>query len=296
MTTLFNRKVEVLLAVPLSEDLSTVSAQAILIQDLRVSFKVTKSLVKDPNTCELKIYNLAQSTRNSLPGTGAKVILRGGYAGSIEQLYIGDAKQIDHKQDGVEWVTKILCGDGYRASEHARVSTSFGPGTSFGAILKTLGRAAKIDIGNLDKVAAGLPQSAQYTQGYTAHGLALTELDKVLKAAGLEWSIQDGALQILAPGEATTEELIVLDASSGLVGSPEMSSPEKKTPGKKSSKPPAKPVLQAKSLLQGGFRCGRKVQVNSREHNGVFRTAKVEHTGDTKGGDWYSALELEVSS
>lgn len=294
MSVLFRRQVEVLLAVPLSEDLTHISAQTTLIKDLRVSFKVVKSLVKDPNTCEIKVYNLAESTRKALPGTGAKIILWAGYQGSIEQLYIGDAKTIDSVQDGTEWVTTVRCGDGERAIQSARISTSFGPGTPFGAVLTEIGRAAKVDIGNLGKVVSRLPSSAQYVHGYTAHGLALSELDKVLKAAGFEWSIQDGALQVLAPGETTTEEVIVLSSETGLVGSPEMATGEKKASGKKSEKPPAKPVLKAKGLLQGGFRPGRRVQVNSRQYNGVFRCQKVEQEGDTASGPWYSALELEA--
>lgn len=289
--TLFRRKVQVLIAVPVAENFSSVSAQVTNIENLRVSFRVNKSLVKDPNSAEIKIYNLSSTTRAALPGTGAKVILRAGYATTMQQIFIGDARAITSKKEQTEFVTAIECGDGQRAVQHARVSASFGPNAAISDVINTIGRVTKMDLGNLAAAANTLPPSQQYVHGYAAHGNALKELDKVLKVAGLEWSIQDGALQLLTPGEATTEEVIELSSESGLIGSPEMATGEKKE-GK--GTPAARPILHAKSLLQGGFRPGRRVQVKSRTHQGLFRCVKVDHVGDTAGGDWFSDLELDL--
>lgn len=289
--TLFRRRAKVVLATALSSDFSTVSATVTEIEQLRVSFKVSKALTKDPNTCEVKIYNLSASSRANLPGTGAKLLLRAGYQSTEEQIFIGDARTIESKREGADWITTIKCGDGERAVQFARVSASFGPGVPVADALRTIGKAAKIDTGNLEKVAAGIPTSKQYTQGYAAHGNALHELEKALKFAGYELSIQDGALLVLKPGETTTEEVIELSESSGLIGSPAVAGGEKKE-GK--NKPASKPVLKAKSLLQGQLRCGRKVSLKSRAYNGLYRIVKVEHSGDTHGGDWYSNLEMEA--
>lgn len=291
MSALFRRQVRVLLAVPLSSNLSQVSAQVTEIKDLRVVFKVQKALVKDPNTCELKIYNLSGSTRSQLPGTGAKVVVQAGYEGTLAQIFIGDARTIEHTREGADWVTTIRCGDGERALQFARVNTSFGVGAQVSDVITTIGKATKLDVGNLASVAASVPPSDQYTQGYVAHGSAVKELEKALAKAGYELSIQDGAILALAPGESTTEEVIELSPETGLVGSPEMASGEKKE-GK--NKAPSRPVLKAKSLLQAGFGCGRKVKVISRNHSGLFRVVKLEHSGDTFGGDFYSSLELEA--
>lgn len=291
MTTLFQRKVRVLLATPHATSFSKVSAEVREITELRVSFKVSKALTKDPNTCEIKIYNLAESTRKALPGTGAKVVLHAGYEGALEQLFIGDARTIESKREGTEWVTTVKCGDGERAVKFARFSGSFAANTQVAEVIKTIGKATKLDTGNIEKIASGLPPSLQYTQGKTSHGPALKELEKALKFAGYDLSIQDGALLALQPGEATTEEVIELSAESGLLGSPEFAAGEKKE-GK--NKAAAKPVLKAKSLLQGQFRCGRRVLMKSRQYSGLLRLVKLDHVGDTAGGEWASNLELEV--
>lgn len=292
MSVLFQRKVKAVMAVPISTNLSTVSAQVTEITDLRMTFKVQKALTKDPNTCELKIYNLSSHTRATLPGTGAKVIIEAGYQGSLAQIFIGDARLIEHTKEGSEWVTTLRCGDGERAKQWSRVATSFGVGTQVAEVIRTIGKATKLDTGNLANVAAGIPPSEQYTQGYVAYGNAVKELEKALALAGYELSIQDGVILALRPGESTTEEVIELSPETGLIGSPEMAAGEKKE-GK--NKAAAKPVLKAKSLLQAGFRCGRRVLVKSREHNGLFRVVKLEHSGDTAGGDFYTSLEMEAS-
>jgi hypothetical protein len=289
---LFRRRVKVALAQALSSDFSTVSALVTEIEDLRVSFKFTKALTKDPNTCEIKIYNLSAETRANLPGTGTKVLLRGGYESTEELLFVGDARVIESKREGADWVTTFRCGDGERAVQFARVSTSFASGTKISDAIRTIGKATKMDTGNLESLASGLSPSLQYTQGLAVHGSAIKELEKALKVAGYELSIQEGALLALKPGESTTEEVIELSEDSGLIGSPEVAGGEKKA-GK--NKAASKPVLKAKSLLHGQLRCGRRVSLKSRQYNGLYRIVKVDGSGDTFGGDWYSDLELEAA-
>lgn len=288
--TLFRRRVKVALATAFSSDFSTVSALVTEIDQLRVSFRVSKALTKDPNTCEVKIWNLSADTRAKLPDTGAKLLLRAGYETTEEQLFIGDARTIESKPDGADWVTTIRCGDGERAINYARAVGSFAENTQVADVVRALGKAAKIDNGNLEKAISGIPSSLRYTQGYAVQGPALKELDRALKLAGLEWSIQDNALLILKDGETTTEEVIELSEDSGLIGIPEVAAGEKKS----KKKAAGKPVIKAKSLLQGGLRCGRKVQLRSVNYNGLYRIVKVDHAGDTNGGQWDSSLEMEV--
>jgi hypothetical protein len=282
-STLFDRRVKLVIAAPISNDFLTVSAQVTTIDALRVAFKITKTLSKDPNSAEIKVYNLSQATRSALPGKGAKILLHAGYAQTIEQIFLGDARLIQHKREGSDWITTIECGDGERAAKFARISESFAGGVPAKAVVDKIVKATGLEVGNLGTVSAGM--TGQYTQGYTAHGGALKELEKAIQSAGYELSVQDGELQALKEGETTTETVVVLDKDSGLVGSPEMGS---------SSKKGAKPFLSVKSLLQPILKPGRKVRVKSAQFAGDFKAVKVEHEGDTNGGNWYTMLELQA--
>lgn len=267
------------------------------VSDLRMSFKVKKTLKKDPNTCELNITNLSAQTRAKMGTKGAKIILQAGYAGfdgsngTVGQIFSGDARTIDQVREGPDWVTKIQCGDGERAYQFVQVSESFKPGTKVSVVLSTIiqlmAKEMKIDPGDsLKRVSKIQGNLDMFIHGYAAVGKASRELDKVLSAVGLSYSIQDGKLQILGDADPTLEPAVFLSPDSGLIGSPAYCTPKKE--GKK-----AKAVLKLKSLLQPTLKPGRTVVIESEGRKGQFRIEQLMHTGDTAGGDWFTELEVQ---
>lgn len=283
---LFDRRVVVAVAFPLATDYVSVSGQVVEIVGLRTQFKVHKSLVKDPNTAEVTINNLAETTRSRMQAQAAKVVIRAGYRDTVGQIFIGDAHNIEHIRNGADWLTKIHAGDGARGLTQGRVSQSFAPGTPVTDVVATIGRVAGFDISSVTKTGKLKElEGRQFAQGYVAHGSVGKELDKILRGAGFEWSIQDGKLQVLRRGEANTERVIELTPASGLIGSPEYVTSEK-------SKKPA--VLKFKALLSPEIIPGRRLAFESARHKGVHRVTKVEHTGDTHGDDWFTEGECEV--
>lgn len=269
MTTLFHREAEVIV--------DTIRATG-----LRFQFKAEKSLKKEPNTLDLSITNLSTSTRAGMRTKNAPVILMAGYRDRVEQLFSGDARSIDHVKNGADWVTRVKCGDGEKQYRYARAAESFAPGTAVADVARQLARRLGVDdSGAADALA---PLSGRVFQhGYAAWGRASDELDKVLDAHGLTWSIQDGRLQVLADGAAAKGRAVVLSSDTGLVGSPEHGTPQKK--GK-----PA--ILKARSLLQPSIKPGSVVELRAKNINGQFRCVKVTHTGDTHGNEWFSDLEM----
>jgi hypothetical protein len=252
---------------------------------LRTQFKVEKGDGKEPNKCEVNVTNLAESTRSQMAKKHAKLVLQAGYDTTIATIFSGDTRSIDHVKSGADWVTKAQAGDGERAYLFARANESFRAGTRVGDVILHLTRALGINPGNALEKASRLPSALQvYRNGYVVNGKASAELDKVLHAAGLRWSIQDGALQILGDGESNKQQVIFLSPDSGLIDSPAHSAPDKKKPG-------ASTRLKVKAFLQPTLRPGGRVAIDSRGTKGQFRIHKVTHTGDTSGGDWYTELE-----
>lgn len=279
MAALFRRRVSLIVAQPLADDYKNLSAQVVEIDGLRVQFKVEKSLRgKDPNSAEITVWNLSPTSRALLETRAAKVVLRAGYEDSVEQLFVGDVVFGESKHEGPDWQTKILAGDGARARKFARVSRSFRAGAPFASVAKGIALALGVGVGNLPDVLATV--STQYVQGYAAHGPAARELDRVLKSAGYEWSIQDGQLQVLKAG-TELRTTVVLDAEHGLVGSPEVGAGEEK----------GGPVLTATSLLQGSLVPGVRLDLRGETVRGLFRVTKVSHDGDTHGAEWYTKVE-----
>lgn len=269
----------------LANRVCNVVVDTVRVEGLRVQFKVDKSTGKEPNTCEVRIYNLAENTRASMQKKHAPVILTAGYAGNAAVIFSGDARTVDHVKQGAEWVTIAKCGDGERAYQYSRINRSFKPGTRIADVALACADALGLNAGNLlDELNRGGFRGGltEFSHGYVAYGKASAELDKVLRTAGLTYSVQNGELQVLRGAAPAPGRAVLLTPDSGLIGSPEHGTPEKK--GKPS-------VLKARSLMQPQIVCGGRVEIRSGAIKGQFAVKKLSHAGDTHGTDWYTDLE-----
>lgn len=255
------------------------------VEGLRMAFKVAKSTKREPNTCELRIWNLAEQTRAKLQGKGVPVILSAGYKDNAAVLFQGDSRTIDHIRENADWITRVRCGDGERAYQWAHFSDSFAPGSSIADVIRGAAKALGVNTGNLDdELNKGNFRGAltSFAHGYTAHGKAALELDRLLRTCGFSWSIQDGALQLLRGDAPAPGQAVLLTPDTGLIGSPEHNAPDKK------SKPPR---VKFRSLLQPQIRCGGTVELRAAAVKGQFRVESIEHTGDTASTEWYTSGE-----
>jgi hypothetical protein len=259
------------------------------ITGLRVQLKVKKSLKKEPNTCELSVFNLSPATRANMQKRGARVIVEAGYTDTLSQIFSGDARVIDHIHDGANWITKVQCGDGERAYQFSRITESFRPGTKVADVIQGVIQATGLDGTKAIQTVKALV-SEQFIKGYAANGKASAELDRLLRGRGLEWSIQDGQIQVLQKGATTQETAVLVSPDSGLVGSPEHGTP---SPDEKKDKAN---TLKVKSLMNPQIRPGRIIAIQANGIRGQFRVLTVEHSGDTHGGEWYSVVECTPES
>ena len=282
---LFDRRVRLVIAPPMLGSLKFVKTQqAFTVEDLKVKFKLAKSLRKEPNTGQIEVWGLDASHRGMLQGKGARCWLEAGYKSGTFQLFGGDIRFPGHRHDGPEWIAKLELGDGERAYKHGRCNVAFKGGTSKYDVLKELARQSGWDLGNVTDFAASLGIE-QYTNGYSASGSVVGAIDELLNGQGLSWSIQGGKIQILplAGFVGTATQVVQLDADHGLIGSPEYGA---------SQKPGTVPSLKVKSLIQPGLDPGKLINLVSEDHKGVFIIQKVDIDGDSEGGDWYCACEV----
>lgn len=283
MAQLFRRKARLLIAVPVGTSLTQFSADVYEVEDLRLRFRVVKTLRKEPNTAEVTVTNLSQRSRAELQEKAFRITLQAGYADTLSTIFIGDARDVDSRLAGADWETKIQAGDGERGYRHGRVSESFKGGTSVAAVVRKFAAEMGVDASTASGFLSELT-GRQFVTGYAAHGRASKELDRLLRTYGYGWAVQDGKLHVFKPDDSGFESAVELTPDTGLVDSPEMSSPEKKG---------GKPTLRVKSLLQPSLLPGARVVVRSTQHDGTFKIKKVTHTGDTAGGEFYSELETE---
>lgn len=238
---------------------------------LRLRFKIIKTSDSKPNKSNVQVYNLTKETRTLAEKKGQVFILSAGYETTEEVLFSGDVARIITELDGPDYVTTFEAGDGEKAFQTARLEKSFQEGVDikdvFNDLITSLGKTIK-DISSV--------KSSKIVNGISLSGLSRTHMDELTNRYGLEWSIQDGGVQILESKKATKESAIFLSVDSGLIGVP-----KKKEDGS----------IDLVSLLQPQIRPGRIISLESKFITGQFVCRKVTHTGDTHGQDWYSQIE-----
>jgi hypothetical protein len=270
------------------------------ITELRIQFEIEKTAKKNPNKSSIKIYNLTRATREMLEKPDTRCVLYAGYKNGDGALLLfqGAVTFAWSKYDLPDIVTEFELGDGAPEIRDTTISVGYDKGIKSTQVLN--------DVAKKMGTPLTLPSDAPtrvWANGLSHHGSARSLLDKVTKGTGLEWSIQNGNLQVIKSGMVTTRQGIVLSADSGLIGSPERErkskdgtaevtdTSTKKVDVKKAQK--HYDGWSVKTLLLPQLNPGDRVKLEARDVNGIFRIQELKHRGDSDAsGDWQTEMKL----
>ena len=263
--------------------------QGILVTDLRMTFQIERTLEKFPNNAQIEIYNLGRENRSRIEEKRTAILINAGYGDTLKNLFAGDIAQIVTKRSGPDIVTSIEAGDGEVSYNNTKLDISFKPGTTMGQVFD----AIRSSFGLSEGTVKGLNESDQFQQGLTLSGSVRDHMNYIARRQNLEWSIQNNQLQILPVDTATDEEVVLLNASTGLVGTPFKTKVVNQSILKKKDGQITDSGIACVSLLNAEIKPGRRIKIESEFITGVFRVHKVKHNGDTHGQQWYSEIEAK---
>lgn len=124
---------------------------------LSIEFDIYRNLFSSINICMIRIYNLAESTRNKLRfsisnvGTFRSIELAAGYessGNSLTSIFSGNITQAYSARQRVDYLTQIDCRAGGFALANSTISRTYGAGTSKKDIVRDI-------ISSLPKIAPG---------------------------------------------------------------------------------------------------------------------------------------------
>lgn len=258
----------------LDDEMTSRSTELVEITDLRLAFSIEKTLGSEPNDCSITVYNLNEASRAALERRPLHVELLVGYEGEdLRRIFDGDLRWSESVPEGVRWVSSLQLGDGERVYRHARVSRSFRARTP---LIDAVSEVARSMGFRPPRNLAAYPQMAiQFAAGVALSGKARHEFARLLKPYDIDWSIQDGALQILGRDDVRPDPDVIVSEETGLLGSPAFGAPPPK--GKK-------PTLTFRSQLRAELVPGRVAQVRSRALQGGanrFKVVRAVLDGDT---------------
>lgn len=272
------------------------------ITNLRIAFTVTKTTRKNPNTSRVQVWNLAKSTRERLEKPGTKCELFAGYAEHLgpQLMFKGDVTYAWSKFDGPDVITEFDLGDGVAPYRDTMVSLGYDRNVDSKIILNDISKQMGVPLYLPDEAPTRVWQN-----GISFHGPARSALDRVTRGAGLEWSLQNGLLQVIRSGGATTRGAIVIAADSGMIRSPERQRKGAEEPVNVATTGSATRRRQrvntyasewdgwrVESLLMPTLSPGDRIKLEGREVQGVMRIRELKHEGDTHGPEWSTEMKV----
>jgi len=283
----FHRNASLTLARPRgtgADSYFTQDANAVVITELRMVGRIEKHLHAEPNTCTIDIYNLADATRAAIERKPLHIRFEAGYDGEFKRIFTGDLRRGWTTTEGPDRVTHLEIADGDRAYNHARVGRSFRAGVDKRTAVKEIARSMGLKVPTSIEEARELAD--QFASGLTLQGPSQRELTRVLRSAGMSWSVQNGSLQILRNTDVRADQAIVISEDTGMIGSPDYGPPKK---------PGATAMLTAVVLLKPELTPGGRVLVDSRDiKRGLFRVERLIHVLDTDPrGPWQTEIEAK---
>lgn len=261
-------------------------------EELNVRFKITKTGDASANEAEIEIYNLSLESRNFLSKGDQAIILEAGYKDNFGRIFAGYttftkstkgfSRKDDqirsgferHKKSDADWVTKITAHDGLKALKHyVSLSLSDEKLTELGVLKKVINKlneSVKVTAGTLKGV-----KETKINHGRVVSGIFRDILNRICTNQKLDWSITDGVLNIYPKGDVASGQIILVDATSGLIGSPE----------------PTEKGYKFSLLMRHEINPGTLVELDSKLIKGQFTVTNVEHVGELDGTSWNTTVE-----
>lgn len=277
----FDRQIEVFIGNELVSNFIT---------DLRVNFDITKTNSAVSNHGTVSIYNLSDKTRGNVVPLNTNISISAGYKSlnGPQQIFQGQVLRVNTVYQFPDVITKIDAGDGITASAQSRQAISFASQVSAIEVLNACANALNIPIQEIPK-----DVDDQYQQGFAHTGSVKKALDTVTKRLNLQWSVQDGKLQIIKQDGVSEQPPAQVQNVTGLLES--IQSVGDMTNLLIAQAQEFSPRYMFKCLINPQLIPGGSVQLNQGGINGVFKIIQVQHQGDNFDGDFVSICQVSTT-
>lgn len=233
---------------------------------LAVDFDVKHTNGKEPSVGNFAIYNLAEETRKRIASDAIGVRFYGGYEGREKLLYSGSIERVINKRQGVDYITEMRCGDGFREFTNSVTTRTYASGVDKQTIINDIAGDMGLSVKAGKDAVKGV-----LTGSKTLDGLSKDVLTEMVP----EWSIVDGEINIPAPGQPISNVATVIKSDTGLLESPAIT--EKGV----NMKAQIDPDIRPRSLLK----------VESASIEGLYIVQAIQFVGNNYGGAFDMNIE-----
>jgi len=281
---------------------------SINLSQFRIRFNTVQCDRDSPNNTIIRIYNLAPATVKQIKGAYQNVILNAGYQnGAHGTVFFGSIKQFrEGRENATDTYLDLLCADGDLAFNQGFVSQSFPSGTSAATQYETI-------TSNMPGVSTGytLNLSADgiyrpIIRGKVVFGLGADALGVIAASVGASWSIQNGKVIMVRDADYIPGTAIQINTQTGLIGVPEQTDEGIKLRVLLNTNARVRTLIQLDNTLINQIGSAdpnalAMLYYNKRgtdalmpvaptNQDGIYCVMLAEHSGDTRGNEWYTDL------
>jgi len=278
--------------------------EGISVSNLDISFVIDSgNSNSEQHSYRVDIFNLNKETTASMISEkkkpGAVFILSVGYQEDklLTTIASSTVSTIEAIKKETELVTRIFGTGGYEPFKQSTTFRNFPENTtglqvlnSITTDLRAAGLEARVD---LDPQIQNQLNNIIYANGYRTCALSKDSLTELLVSNGLYYKVESGKMSVhrIASTTTNTETFIEINENSGLIDSPQLSTPHPEARSR--DKLPADSI-NFKVLLDPRLKVDGFVKVESEFVNGFYRLARVVHRGQTRGSEWITQCDAEV--
>lgn len=259
-----------------------------LVTDLRVNFDILKTNTNISNRSTISIYNLNESNRASIHELNTQIIVSAGYANATgpKIIFMGDVLRVNHANQFPDIITKIESGDGILELRQARAPISFATEIDAFSVLQQAAKLLGLPIQEMPTAVSG-----SYKNGFQHTGSVKLAIDTICKRFNLDWSIQNGKLQVISKSGVSQQAPIIIDSSNGLLEKIEKVGDIQEYLIADISH--ESPTYKFKCLLNADITPGCSVTINDGIISGTYKVRSVQHQGDNFEGDFISICQVQ---
>ena len=262
---------------------------------LHIKFSFEKADVESPNTGKVTVWNLNKEHITALEEQDCVVIVRAGYADNITQAFAGTVTYASTTREGADCMTEIELAANMVELRDTSLSLSYAEGTKTDVIYNEIAAQMGLPLSNSPKA---MECPTLLSGGFSFVGSAKNLLNRLTRMDGLNWTIQDGVIQILKDDEPISLNCYELNSGSGLIGMPKrvnISAESGSSKGNSEGGKTAQLGWEVTYLMNLAIGVNSYVHITSDTVTGYFRVQKVSIEGDNYEGDWQcKATILEV--
>lgn len=273
------------------------SGDSLDLSELRFRFIIQRGDLQTPNSARIRVYNVSQETAQRVQKEFTRVVVQAGYKGNYGIIFDGTLIQVRRgRESQTDTYLDITAADGDSAYNFAVVNTTLAAGSTASDHIAACSR----EMENFGVTQGYMPEIAgkPLPRGKVMFGMARDFLRLAAKTTSMVWSIQDGKLQMVPETSYAPGEIPKITSETGMIGMPEQT----------------QNGIAIKMLLNPSIKIGRLIQIDNKsvqqfefglsvpqqetnariaqqnklQDDGFYYVMVAEHSGDTRGNDWYT--------